>query len=286
MVHAWYPDFSTASVGWCQDTLLAVFHLLNHFSPKLKSHVMSLLHQPMPKLATHMPCMFVFFHPIIDFALLMGGLTEQELHYRYWFHLIGPWAGWKGSEYEVVNSGWTDPFADKGGDSQFINGFIFLSFCRSYHVFQYNETGVKCASFLYLVVPLPVISRPRRLQHFGVCFNVCVGSRSAQRKHCTQWRFFFFFWGYKNDVFLQHVFIQHYKMRPWCSKSAHWEFGPTDPHNMSVYVALTCPEILHVWLHQSAPHLHVIFPIYALNFMLLQPFIAIQHKCYAGPRIT
>lgn len=75
-------------------------------------------------------------------------------------------------------------------------------------------------------------------------------------------------------------------MRPWCSKATHWEFGPTDPHNMSVYVALTCPEILHVWLHQSAPHLHVIFPIYALNFMLLQPFIAIQHKCYAEPRIT
>lgn len=76
------------------------------------------------------------------------------------------------------------------------------------------------------------------------------------------------------------------RMRPWCSKSAHWEFGPTDLHNTSVYIALTCLEILHVWLHQSTPHLHVIFPIYALNFMLLQPFIAIQHKSYAEPRIT
>lgn len=42
----------------------------------------------------------------------------------------------------------------------------------------------------------------------------------------------------------------------------------------------------HMWLHQSAPHLHVIFPIYALNFLLLRPFIAIQHTFYAEPRIT
>lgn len=76
------------------------------------------------------------------------------------------------------------------------------------------------------------------------------------------------------------------RMRPWCSKSALWEFGPNDLHNASVYIALTCSEILHVWLHQSAQYLHVIFPIYALNFMLLQPFIAIQHKSYAEPRIT
>lgn len=163
-------------------------------------------------------------------------------------------------------------------------GLIYLSFYWSDHVFQYNETGDKCLVSLLGCSRCLLYHVQERCNTLGyVSMFVLV---LAVPRGNTVPNGGIFFWVYKNDVFLQHVFIQHYKMRPWCSKSAHWEFGPNDPRNMSVYVALTCPEILHVWLHQSAPHLRVIFPIYALNFMLLQPFIAIQHKCYVEPRIT
>lgn len=104
-------QFSQCRMVWCsvckllvfissQDTLIAVSHRLNHFPSELKSHVMSLCH--IGQRLNWLPTRFnpVIWQAIID---LFFWCVHSELRYRYWFHLIGPWAGRKGSEYEVVN---------------------------------------------------------------------------------------------------------------------------------------------------------------------------------------
>jgi len=109
-----YPfKFSQCRMVWCsvckllvvmssQDTLIAVSHRLNHFQSELKSHVMSLcqISQRLNWLPTQRHVCCFMFQAIID---LFFWCVHSELHYRYWFDLIGPWAGRKKSEYEVVN---------------------------------------------------------------------------------------------------------------------------------------------------------------------------------------
>lgn len=162
------------------DTLIAVSHQLSCFLSELKSHVISLCHisQRLDGPPTRPVCFFFlwrFSSPslicsfdvcsvrvraslpfTIDFIWLAPGLVGMGQNMRLW--ILDLSIHCKGEDLQLINERRVD----------------ILIVLRIWQLMK-----MKLTLFSYLIVPLPVISPPRMLQHFRVCFGVCAGSRSA-----------------------------------------------------------------------------------------------------------